>query len=428
MRGLPAGAEVLDPAAGTGRLLAAVADVDGRARLKAVERDPQAASTLTRALPDVELQVADALTAAVSSADAVVLNPPYENADRLDASRHVALAARWPFYRRQLDLSVLFMALGVDALRPGGRMAAIVPRYWLEATGAAGFRAWLAQRTAIESVLDLGNTQVFARADVLSALIVVRKASPSRATTFARLKPGRPLQEALRVPPAGAYEVEQLGGEPWSQRPPEEEAALGELERRGSTVGHWFKIGQGVKTGCNAAFVVQGAQARALRHAGVAQAPFVRPRDIARDGVRDTDRWLLLAPESDPHPELLAWLEPKREALEGRFQVRDGSVPWYALSIAQNLPLLRASPKLLHPLYARAPRFAVDTRGVHVSTGAYALVPRRELPCAIHEAADWLNGPEVARWAAARTKLKRDGYREFGRRALAAMPVPWELP
>ena len=191
-------------------------------------------------------------------------------------------------------------------------------------------------------------------------------------------------------------------------------------------MGEWFAVGQGIKTGLNRAFVVSGDRAAGLRAAGADLQRLARPRDLCRGRVEPGDRWLLRVLSGDePNGLVLEWLESHRADLEARFQVRDGSVPWYALAVPQNLPLLEAPHKLLHPLYARAPRFALDVLGHHVLTGAYAIVPSAPLPVPLEEVGAWLNGPEVRAWALARTKLKRDGYREFGRRALLEVPVPW---
>jgi tRNA1(Val) A37 N6-methylase TrmN6 len=429
LHGLEPGAAVLDPAAGTGRLLAAVRERDPRAQLHAIEREPGAAEVLARALPAACLRVDDSLGCSLPQADAVVLNPPYGNADQLGAEAHAALADRWPFHRRQLDLSVLFVAAAVEALRPGGRLAAIVPRYWLEATGAAGFRGWLAERARLEWVIDLGNVQPFPDADVLSVLIVA-VAGESGPARFARLESREALERVLGGgEPPRSYTVEVLGAGPWSQRSPEVEAALSRLESAGARVGDFFDVGQGIKTGLNRAFVLDDAQAGRLADAGADVRRLARPRDLHAGGIAPSGRWLLRSMSTDPEPvgAVGAWLEPFRVQLESRYQVRDGSVPWYALAIAQNLRLLEAAPKLLHPLYAREPRFAVDEVGHHVLTGAYALVPKRELPVALPEVAVWLNGPRVRGWAEARCKLKRDGYREFGRRALLEVPVPWSV-
>ncbi len=427
LRGLPAAPVVLDPAAGSGRLLAAVGELRPDAILDAVEPEPGAADILAAALPAARLRRVDALASPLPPADAVVLNPPYGSADSWPPEVHAALSLRWAFHRRQIDRSVLFMAAALEALVDGGRLAAIVPRYWLESTGAAGFRAWFAARASLEWVVDLGNVQPFPDADVLSVLVVAVKGGvgPSR---FARLSDGAELRRVLDGHgPDEPYEVAGLGSAPWSLRPPSEERALHELEAGSARLGDWFEVGQGIKTGLNRAFVLDAAEAGALRAAGADVRPMARPRDLTADGVQPAGKWLLRVLGTDPEPKglLAEHLAAHRPSLSARFQVRDGSVPWYALAIAQNLRLLEARPKILHPLYARTPRFAVDRVGHHVLTGAYALVPRRELPVSLEFAAAWLNGPRVRAWASARCKLKRDGYREFGRRALLEVPVPW---
>jgi hypothetical protein len=434
--GLGTGGTVLDPAAGTGRLLAAVHQISGGAhRTIAIEVDPSAAALIPQLCPRAEVRVGDGLTETGDAVDAVVMNPPYGNADQLDSSFHQWASGRWSFHRRQLDVSTFFMAAALERLRPGARLACIVPRYWLEATGASGFRRWFARRAMVETVVDLGDVQVFPEADVLTALVVARRrgdgVTDDAATTFVRIADRAELDALLAElsgAPAG-YPVRDLGAAPWFVRAPAEEAATRALESLPGRLGDFFRIGQGVKTGKNSVFVVSGAQADELGLRGPWLRRFARPRDIRAGDLVHADQWLirLLARDAAPSGSLGRWIASHRNALDGRYQVRDGSVPWYAVSIPQNLELMEATPKLLHPLYARACRFAVDRTGYHVSTGAYALVPTGRSPVDLDEVAAWLNGPEVHRWMLARTKLKRDGYREFGRRALVEVPVPWTV-
>lgn len=475
----------LDPCAGDGRLLLAWLEqrcahgADPRQvveeELLGFEIDPVQAETarqnlVARALalgalgaPSPRVLTGDALAAPLPAAQAVLLNPPYGNADRLPATFHEGLVARFGFHRRQLDRAAFFIAAAVEALVPHGRLAAIVPRYWLEATGAAEFRAWLAHHAEIEALIDLGNHQVWPDAEVLTALLVLsrpgepssRDTSPSgdaRPEASTRVEPsaaqapkarfwrapdgltGDALEQRLwsrpGIAPGHAWSVSaaRLDRRPWNVLPPRAAARLEALEAACVPLSDVFDVGQGLKTGADKVFVMDRRQAQARGLPAELLVSTVAPRDVGAYTVREADRVMLRLLNShsfEALPQALrGWLEEHRETLEGRYQARHGVCRWYALSLPQNLSLMARSPKILVPLYARENRFAVDRRGHHVGTGVYVLAPGDALTVPLEGIVAWLNSAPLRRVAAARAKLKRAGYREYGRRLLAALPLP----
>ena len=109
---------VLDPACGTGALLAAAADKAGAASLIGLEADPRSAALAALNLPAAAIHHVDALTAPWPTASVIVTNPPFGRGREAE------------FVRRC-----------VQALPVGGRLWAIVPRGLLTNRRASGFLA-----------------------------------------------------------------------------------------------------------------------------------------------------------------------------------------------------------------------------------------------------------------------------------------------
>jgi hypothetical protein len=387
-------------------------------------------------------------------ADVILLNPPYGSADQLSAAHHEAARRRWPFWRHQQDRALWFLAVAAQALRPQGRLAAIVPRYWLESTGAASFRGWLKEALALELLCDLGDAQVWPRVEVLTALVVARRAVAPPSLRLWRALDQRskgvleqrsevaldqrskgaldrrstPFPWASEGGLASAYVVPYgaLGEAPWVWRAPSEEARLAVVEAAPSRAQEWFEIGQGCKSGLNEVFALSAARARGLGIAESLLAPLVRARQIVAGGLSGEDaRLLLILPETDWRacPAAAAHLEARRAELEARYQARQGACPWFALSLPQNLAWMRA-PKLLSPLYARENRFAPDLEGRFLLTDAYFLGLQGASGLSLGALSLLLCAAPLRRFVEARAKLKRDGYREYGGRLLRSLPLP----
>ncbi len=443
------GARVLDPAAGSGRLLLAALDrlvdalgatpeaalgqvmgLEVSAEVACVGRASLLLWALARGVvPEaLPVEVGDALTwPAWPACDAVLLNPPYANADVLPEATHAALAGRVPGYQRQVDQSAIFVTLGAQALSPGGRLAALTARYWLEAKRAEGVRGSLASAATLEVIWELGEAHLWPGVQVLTALVVLRASPPAAAhlVVAGRWGGSGVLEEA---PELEGFAVLQrgLGAGPWRLRPPGAAAARRPMEEAPLQLGAWFAVGQGVKTGHNATFVVSEADAARL------PARWLRPtlasRHIQAGWLAPSgQRLLLILNGDDPleEPALRAWLEARREALEARYQVRDGSARWYALSMPQGLGLMERSEKVVAPLYAQGNRFAVDRAGSVLRTDAWALAPEVVLPVPLEAVVAALNSAPLTRFALESAKRKRAGYYEYSRETLARLPLPW---
>jgi hypothetical protein len=115
----------LDPAAGSGAFLVALAERDVR-EIRGIELDPVAAAVARIAVPQAHITVGDGLTVPEET-DLLVGNPPFVPPERQDKHNREALRARLPWLRGRFDLAVPFAALAVERVRPGGGVGLVLP-------------------------------------------------------------------------------------------------------------------------------------------------------------------------------------------------------------------------------------------------------------------------------------------------------------
>ena len=121
----PAPNHAMDPAAGTGTFLVALAE-HNIPHIQGVEPDPAVAAVARVAVPSADIRVADGFAIA-DETDLLVGNPPFVPPERQERPLRDALRARLPWLSGRFDLAVPFAAIAVERVRPGGGVGLVLP-------------------------------------------------------------------------------------------------------------------------------------------------------------------------------------------------------------------------------------------------------------------------------------------------------------
>ncbi len=115
--------------------------------------------------------------------DVVIGNPPYVRQEQLSDDKPY-FQERYDVYHGVADLFVYFFAQGLRLLKNGGKLAYISSNTWIRSNYAMPLRKHLRTQTKVETIVDLGNTRVFADAPDLSPSIqIVSKEVPEDSHT-----------------------------------------------------------------------------------------------------------------------------------------------------------------------------------------------------------------------------------------------------
>jgi adenine-specific DNA-methyltransferase len=171
---------VLDPAAGLGGLLAACREIDGLSALAGVERDTE---TLRRAIGTAprgaKLILADYLKSDAGLFEAIIANPPYVKAHRLDYTER-----DWRYFEESLgtpldrltNLYALFLLKIWRDLAPRGRAAVILPSEFLNANFGEEIKEQLVRVIRPTGLLVFAsNVRIFDDALTTSAIVFMEK-------------------------------------------------------------------------------------------------------------------------------------------------------------------------------------------------------------------------------------------------------------
>src|SRR5262249_7759209 len=117
----------------------------------------------------------------------VLGNPPYVRQEWISEFKPY-LQQRYRAFDGTADLYVYFYELGINLLKPGGRLCFIVTNKWMKAGYGEPLRRFFAESAWVESVVNFGHAkQIFEGADVFPSILVARKPTGEPAPAVARV-------------------------------------------------------------------------------------------------------------------------------------------------------------------------------------------------------------------------------------------------
>ena len=366
--------------------------------------------------------------------DIAIANPPYiqlqSNSGRLG---NLYRDAGYRTLVRSGDIYQLFYERGCQILKPDcGLLAYITSNSWLKAEYGKVTRRYFASRHTPLLLLELGK-DVFETAIVDSGILSLRvggKSQPFPAVDLDRLS-------VKEIPPADEFwgQVRPDGDAPWSVLSTLEQSVMGKMKTKGTPLREWnVSINYGVKTGLNAAFVIDTATKEALVAKDPKSAEIIKPmlrgRDIRPYRAKWAGLWLIYSHSQvkvSDYRSIQEHLLPHKEKLSkrrGGANPKTGQVPyeWWQLQVdyfSSGRYKEFAREKLFWMDMAPRGRFAYSEQAMYCNDKGYILTdgPLKYL-CAV------LNSSIVSWFMEASALTTGMGVLQWKRFAVERIPVP----
>ncbi|MGP8057899.1 MAG: Eco57I restriction-modification methylase domain-containing protein [Nitrososphaerales archaeon] len=380
----------------------------------------------------------------------VIGNPPYVNMESMPEEQVFFQMAYPEIFSGKNDLLYYFMFRGLDLLEQGGRLGFIVSRYFTDALFASKLRKYLLENSAIETIIDFGNFQVFGNVNVLTLVVILRKESDNSIRDKNNLKIVRVkkweqsisgLLERIRSQfTSKSYDDDameifelpqsQLTEKPWSLANPTFSSILQKMQTNSTPLGALCDTEQSQKTGLNEVFIVD-SQTVAKWHLekGILRR-VITNSEVRKYYINWTDGFLIYTNDStdlDKFPNTKRYLQQFRKQLEARSECKDGLYPWWRLQRPRRESIFSAPEKIIVPFMSTENRFGYDDRedgkGYYGTTDTYMVVPFGTCTLDIKFLLAVLNSKCLEFYHKNTAKLKRDEYYEY-RESLKRLPIP----
>ena len=226
----------------------------------------------------------------------VIGNPPYIQLQRAAGRVGNRYAnAGFATFNKTGDIYQLFCERGGNLLKPAdGMLAYITSNSWLKAEYGAALRCWFATLHTPLRLIEMGKDVFDAIVD--AAVVVVRQGGSGGA--FPAVDVDRAGADDFPPAAEGWGEARPGGAAPWRILSAVEWRVLDKMRTVGKPLKDWdVRVNYGIKTGCNAAFILDsetrdGLIASDPRSAEIIK-PVLRGRDIERWRTQSAGKWLV---------------------------------------------------------------------------------------------------------------------------------------
>ncbi|KAB0568800.1 Eco57I restriction-modification methylase domain-containing protein [Brucella pituitosa] len=358
--------------------------------------------------------------------DVVLGNPPYVRMEFLKLLKPY-LEKRYEVVSDRADLYCYFYERGLRLLKPGGRLGYISSNTFFKTGSGKPLREYLLKEATIESVVDFADLQVFEGVTTYPAILTMKRGAAPKGHELRFWKVDTlPENNFLATweAAAGPYPQTALRTGSWELEKPALRALRDKIRTGKKTLKDVYGSPlYGIKTGLNAAFVIDSATKECLcaqdpRSAELLK-PFLEGKDLKRWRAEPRSLWLIYIPQRriniDDYPAIRDWLMPFKDQLENRATKQE----WFELQQAQEAYAPNFQPpKIAYGHFQDQPIYSMETTGAYSNNKTY-FIPNGgwDLLAVLNSKVIWFD-------FCSRTTAVRGGWREATAQHVEKLPMP----
>ena len=407
---------------------------------------------LTDKLPSsLEIKVEEAIKYAQdhpelkNSFGAVIANPPFVSlADQNEATRERVADFMGTTAQGKVDLSLAFLKIALESLKPGGYGLFVLPHKFLLAKSDSGIRELISKTAWIRCLVDLSSIPVFGDINTYVILLIFQKRfnlDQAPMATIAQCQEllGRALQDVVegRQVDTKFYNIFNVNQDvfetsEWIIQPPTTANIQAKLKSL-PLIGEFMRIQVGVQTGNKKVFIMP--KSRIPKGEENVFVPLLSVREMTSYSTPQRVKEYLFYPYSDgeildenelkdKYPKTWEYLLQHKSKLESRAALKNSNKPWWDLDRPRIDYLMQ--PKIVSPHLAVMPRFAIDIEGKFAVDRSPVIYPKdRNLENdLLRYFVAILNSSICYRYIGKHSHKYRSGYSMLEPKSLLKTPVP----
>lgn len=326
--------------------------------------------------------------------DVIIGNPPYVRQETLGQLKDYF--KEYKIYHSIADLYAYFIEKGINLISSNGIFSYIVANKWMRANYGKPLRKWL-KRQHINEIVDFGDLQVFQNATTYPCILNISNMPPNKhfkATIIKTLS----FDNLIKYVEENSFKVDQsaLDDDGWKLVDEKARKLIDKICSNSVLLGEYINESAhyGIKTGLNAAFVINCKTKDKLISADSRSAELIKPfaagKDIKRYQIPNSGRYLIFMPKGwtynssndksnalnwlkENYPAIADYLIPFAEAAKKRYDKGDF---WWELRACDYYHEFE-EPKIMYLVFQVKPKFTLDNNGIYANNAVW-IIPKND--------------------------------------------------
>jgi hypothetical protein len=361
--------------------------------------------------------------------DVIVGNPPYIQMQKVKPTEKHFIEKAFPeVSESQNDLWYYFAYRSITLLKNLGRLGFITSRYFLEAAHAKKLRKIILGNTKIKQIVDFKGLNVFEGIGTHTTIFILEK----------DYDPSKRLRNKINVSTTSAildfvysristHIVNQsdLTENIWELTTQKEASIIASLRKDSEKLGDICKLGTGIKTGYDNAFVVSKSNAESNKLEKGVLKPWIKNSQIKRYFIQPTNKLVIYttkAINTKTIPNILQYLNKYKQILSDKNKTRGEDSKWWQLYRPREYLFDMPKEKIMCPYKAKSNSFAYDSTETCGSGDIYVIVPNKNAKFNIKYLLGILNSAPL-NFYFSRVGKKKGNLFEYYSEPLAEIPI-----
>jgi hypothetical protein len=231
--------------------------------------------------------------------DILIGNPPYIQLHKLGVETSEYEKAGFQTFARTGDIYCLFYELGNELLRPGGILCYITSNSWLKTQYGEALRKYLAENTNPLKLLNFEDTKIFHTATVETNILLLTKGVFNETLEAVAIHEdytsNTPIENYFLL---NSIKITEFDNDGWVILSKEDYEIKKHIEKVAKPLKDFnLRINFGVKTGFNAAFLIQSGTKENLfsqdhKNSEIIK-PVLRGRDVEKYSINFDEQWII---------------------------------------------------------------------------------------------------------------------------------------
>ena len=324
--------------------------------------------------------------------DVVVGNPPYVRMESFKELKDY-FRKNYACHEERSDIYAYVIERSHKILKPGGLFGMIVSNKFLRANYGKPLRDFIQKNANVKHIVDFAGLPVFKGATVRTIILLTSLESqkeslqytpPMSIDVFSEVESGKVTVENVITETTYPVSSATLRKDIWSFSESNLERLLEKIQESSTSLEEYCngKIGYGIKSGLDKAFVITEEQKRSIvqqdKNSATIVKPYLNGRDVRRYFVDFKQRYLIYT-NHGVDIKKYSGIENYMKPYKAELQKRATKQEWFELQQPQfNYTPFFDGPKIVLPDIAIEPRFALDDIGYYGATTIF-FIPLRDL-------------------------------------------------